>query len=75
MYKFLHVLKETHYHHESVQIDQNSLSTNKMDNFGSRALQTAEVLDDINCVGLENFGTGDVAKRRVVNIERGLDKK
>ena len=35
--KFLHVLKETHYCYESIQINQNSLSTNEMDNFGARA--------------------------------------
>ena len=75
VYKFLHVLKETHYRYNSVRINQNSLSTNEMDNFGARALQTAEVLDDMNYVNLENFGTGDVAKSRVVDMEPGLDTK
>ena len=46
-----------------------------MDTFGDQALQSAEVLDDTNFVDLENFGTGDVAKSRVVDMEPGLDKK
>ena len=73
VYKFLHVLKETHYRYNSIRINQNSLSTNEMDNFGAQALQTAEVLDDMNYMDLENFGTGDVAKSRVVDMEPGLD--
>ena len=44
-----------------------------MDSFSDRALQSAEVVDDINLVDLENFGTGDVAKSRVVDMEPGLD--
>ena len=46
-----------------------------MDSFGDRALQSAEVVDDTNLVDLENFGTGNVAKSRVVDMEPGLDTK
>ena len=35
VYKFLHVLKETHYRYNSIRINQNSLSTHEMDNFGA----------------------------------------
>ena len=66
---------ETHYCYNSVRINHNNLCTNKMDTFGAQALQTAEVLDDMNYVDLENFGTGDAAKSRVVDMERGLDTK
>ena len=69
VYKFLHLLKETHYNYESIQINQNSLNTNKMDNFGAQALQTAEVLGDTKFVDLEKMGNMDVAK------SRGLDTK
>ena len=58
VYKFLHVLKETHYRYKSVEIDQTSLSTHEMDTFGDQALQSAEVLDDTNFVDRENLGMG-----------------
>ena len=75
VYKFLRVLKKTHYCYESIEINQNSSSTHEMGTFGDQALQSAEVLDDTNFVDLENFGTGDVAKSRVVDMEPGLDTK
>jgi hypothetical protein len=43
VYKFLHVLKKTQYRYKSIRIDQHSLSTHKMHNFGAQALQSAEV--------------------------------
>ena len=75
VYKFLRVLKKTHYFYESIEINQNSSSTPEMDTFADRALQSAEVLDDTNFVDPENFGTGEVAKSRVVDTEPGLDTK
>ena len=47
----------------------------KTTNVGARAPQTAEVLDNMNYVDLENFGTGDAAKSSIVYMEAGLDKK
>ena len=75
VYKFLRVLKKTHYFYESIEINQNSSSTPEMDTFADRALQSAEVLDDTNFVDPENFGTGEVAKSRVVDTEPGLATK
>ena len=75
VYKFLRVLKKTHYFYESIEINQKSSSTPEMDTFADRALQSAEVLDDTNFVDPENFGTGEVAKSRVVDTEPGLDTK
>ena len=46
-----------------------------MDSFGDQALQSAEVVDDTNLMDVEIFGTGDVAKSRVVDMEPGLDTK
>ena len=39
-----------------------------MDSFCDRALPSAEVVDNTNLMDLEIFGTGDVAKSRVVDM-------
>ena len=61
-----------HYCYTYIKI--NSLTTNKIEYFGLRALNTTEVMGDANFVDLEKFGAGDVVKSRVMDMEPCLDE-